>query len=351
MALRETESVFQAKTDLFLQHKQYTVYTVSSLKFSISFNFNFFTYFIGLLSMFRGCLFPKGVKRDCLRNEFSDIVLIIVYNFPFYSSITTLTNLYKKAFPSIMFCGSRKSKNHTVEALYIHRGYFAYTCMSRAMEKYPGYSGYLVINDDVMLNYWNLIGLNRDRIWEGPKRVIRFQNYSLPQRWYWWNSTWGMKSCQKAYNELQALHKANPDEWQPEINVTYHLKKNGNGTFYCYRGRSDVYYIPGKFADTFRTLSYVFFKHGTFLEIAVPTICRMLDLAENFEYISGIYLPGKAGEAPVRKAMHFWEVYDKQLAFIHPLKLNYKDDGALNLVLLRKWITEYSDTLSKCERK
>lgn len=223
--------------------------------------------------------------------------------------------------------------------------------MSRAMEKHPGYSGYLVINDDVMLNYWNLVGLDRDRIWEGPKRAIRFQNYTPPQRWYWWNSTRGIKSCQKAYNELRVLDKANPDERQPEINVIDHLQKNGNGTFYCYRGRSDVYYIPGKFADTFRTLSYVFLKHGTFLEIAVPTICRMLDLAENFEYISGIYLPGKAGEAPVRKAMHFWEVYDKQLAFIHPLKLNYKDDGALNLVLLRKWITEYSDTLSKCERK
>jgi len=54
--------------------------------------------------------------------------------------------------------------------------------MSRAMEKYPGYSGYLLTNDDAILNYWNLVGLKRDRIWEGPKAAIRFKNYSMPSK-------------------------------------------------------------------------------------------------------------------------------------------------------------------------
>ena len=111
-----------------------------------------------------------------------------------------------------------------------------------------------------------------------------------------------------------------------------------------------MFYIPGKFAYLFKTLSYVFYKHGSFLEIAVPTICRMLDEEENFEYIPGVYLPGKSGEPPVRKARHFWEVYDKKHAFLHPLKLHYKGDGALNSILLRNWIIEYSNGLSKCER-
>ena len=268
-----------------------------------------------------------------------------------------------------MFCGPKKAKNHTVEALHIHKGYFAYTCMSRAMEKHPGYSGYLLINDDVILNYWNLIGLKRDKIWEGPKGTLRFQNYSLPEKWYWWNSTWGIKTCQKAFNEIWDMREWNPDKWLhgmidnhteeqsfPRImkwnmkNSIDLLRKNGNGKLYCYHGRSDVFYIPRKFADTFQTLSFVFYKHGSFLEIAVPTICRMLDVEENFEYISGAYLPGKPGEPPVRKAEHFWEVYDKKLGFIHPFKLNYEGDGALNYILLRSWITEYSDSLSKCER-
>lgn len=325
----------------------------------------------GFLSILRSCQVRSEAKPVCLWNEFSDVVLVIVYNYPFYSSIPALTALYKNAFPTMMFCGPREAKNvnYTVEALHIHKGFFAYACMSRAMEKHPGYSGYLLINDDVMLNYWNLVGLKRDVIWEGPKEPIHFQNYSQPERWYWWNSTWGMKTCQKAFNEIWAMRESNLDKWQPEM-INEHtdeqsflrttvwnrkmaldvLQRNGNGTLYCYHGRSDVFYIPGKFAESFKTLSYVFYKHGSFLEIAVPTICRMLDEEEDFEYIPGAYLPGKLGEPPVRKARHFWEVYDKKLAFLHPFKLHYKGDGALNSILLRNWIIEYSNGLSKCER-
>ena len=336
--------------------------------------FHFFTYiflFTGFLSILSNCPVLNDAKSVCLRDEFSDIVLVIVYNYPFYSSVPVFTALYKNAFPTIMFCGPQKTRNHTVEALYIHKGYFSYTCMTRAMEKHPGYTGYLLINDDVMLNYWNLVGMNRDKIWEGPKGTIRFLNYTQPVNWYWWNSTWGMKTCQKTYNEIWDLREFSEDEWLPRMIDNYGndaastnvhtrspiwdikksietLKHNGNGTFYCHRGRSDVFYIPGKFEDAFKTLSYIFYKHRTFLEIAIPTMCRMLDKEDNFEHIPGIYLPGKAGEPPVRKAEHFWKVYDKTLAFIHPFKLNYEHDGTLNKALLRSWIMEYSDSLSKC---
>ena len=307
------------------------------------------------------CENPKPV---CLRNAFSDVVLVIVYNYPFYSSIPELTLLYKNAFPTMMFCGPREAKNQAVETLYIHKGYFAYVCMSRAMEKHPGYVGYLLINDDVMLNYWNLIGFKRDKIWEGPKDPINFRNYSLPEKWYWWNSNWGMETCQKAFSEIWAMkerdfsgtflidtyQRTHPKKKLLNMKIAVDLlRENGNGTFYCFHGRSDVFYIPGKFAETFRIFSYIFYKHGSFLEIAIPTICRMLDEEENFEYIPGVYLPGRAGEPPVRKAQHFWEVYNRDLAFVHPFKLNYTVDGNLNSVILRNFIIEYSNTLSKCE--
>ena len=58
-------------------------------------------------------------KSVCPRNEFSDIVLVIVYNFPYYSSIPALTSLYKNAFPTIMFCGPEKAEIEIVEVLPI----------------------------------------------------------------------------------------------------------------------------------------------------------------------------------------------------------------------------------------
>ena len=269
-----------------------------------------------------------------------------------------------------MFCGPVKATgSQTVEAVDIHDGYFGYICMSRAMQKHPGSSGYLLIGDDVILNYWNLVGLKRDHIWEGPKApkgMLQFQTggQNQHQTWYWWNTEWGRGACQKTLNEIKTLSESNPDERLSEkidnrkdehryqqngvFNVRKAmdiLKKNGNGQVYCHKGRSDVFYIPGRLADAFTRLSDIFYKHRTFLEIAVPTIFRMIDLQESFEYIPGIYLATHTAEGP---AENFWEVYNKKLAFLHPLKLNAKANGALNSRLLRRHIIEYSDSLSNC---
>lgn len=85
---------------------------------------------------------------------------MIVYNYFFYLSILFLIVLYKNVFFMIMFCGLYKIVNYFVEVVYIYKGYFFYMCMLCVMEKYLGYVGYLFINDDVMLNYWNLVGMD-----------------------------------------------------------------------------------------------------------------------------------------------------------------------------------------------
>ena len=301
-------------------------------------------------------------RSSCLRNAFSDVALVIVFNSPFYSNIPLLTTLYKNAFPTIMFCGSKKTKDYTVEVLDVHKGYFAYMCMSLAMEKYPGYSGYLLIGDDLILNYWNLVGLSRNKIWEGPNVPI-LTEFTPPEKWSWWYSKWGVKTCQKVYDEIWAsrkysvkkkmakvknnLVKENVHFRGPllDIKSTVNISKgNGDWTFLCPRGRSDIFYVPRKFADEFKTLSRIFYKHRSFLEIAVPTMLRMIEKEENFEYIPGIYLPG-VGD---RQSDFLWKVYNTTLAFIHPFKLNYEHDGALNKALLKHWIIEHSDSLSEC---
>ena len=321
------------------------------------------TAFLSTLTNYRVC---ADSKSTCLRNKFSDVVLVIVFNYHMYSSIPAITALYRNAFPTIMFCGPQRTDNYTVEVFYIHKGYYSYVCMAQAMEKHPGYVGYLLINDDVLLNYWNLVNTDRDKIWEGPKAAIQLHKYGPRKGWYWWNSTWGMKTCQKAFNDIWSLQKLDTDEWflhnSQKENRSYRrsigswdvkqslrvLAHNGDGKFHCYRGRSDVFYIPGKFADAFQTMAYIFYKHGSFLEIAVPTICRMLDVVENFQYLPGIYLPGRTWEPPVREAKYFWELYNTSQAFVHPLKFGYEEDVGLNGALLRNWITEYSDSLTIC---
>ena len=291
----------------------------------------------------------NDTSHICLRNEFENIVLVVVFNFAHYSSIPDLIALYKNAFSTIMFCGPESATGkHTVEVLPIHEGYFGYICMSRAMQKHPGYSGYLLIADDAMLNYWNLVGLKRDQLWEGPKG--EFVDFPVaphpPGVWYWWNTPVGRGACQKALDEVKTWKELNTN-MKKAIDI---LKENQNGEVHCINGHADVFYVPRRFVDAYTNLSDVFHKHRSFLEIAVPMIFRLIDLEKNFEFINGLYLARHPGKPVEGRAEYFWKVYNKKLAFLHPFKLNAKGFGSLNKILLRNWIIEYSDSLSKCEK-
>ena len=111
---------------------------------------------------------PKNATSSpCLNNAFKDLLLVVVYNYPFYDSIPHLVALYKPAFPHLLFCGppdnAERSDILTVEII---RGFLGYECLGRAIRKYPGYKGYFYISDDVLLKYWNLPDFDRSKIWE-----------------------------------------------------------------------------------------------------------------------------------------------------------------------------------------
>ncbi|KAK3697218.1 hypothetical protein QZH41_001297 [Actinostola sp. cb2023] len=292
-------------------------------------------------------------SNACVGKSFKDIVLVIVYNYPSYSSIPLLKHLYGGAFSTIVFCGPKPDVEDTaVEHVYHHKGYFAYMCLTRAMDKYPaeytGFHGYLIISDDVMFNFWNFMNFDRRRIWEGPKVPIQYVGFRPSGKWYWWKSRWGMAQCQKAYNEIWSLRMA-LNVWSA-MNVTKSLEtlaKNGNGRRACYRGRSDVFYIPRRFSEMFQLLAHTFYKHNVFLEIAVPTILRMLDLEDNFEYIPGIYLPGRANDSFVKDSKHFRKIYSKDDYFVHPMKLNYAD-ADMNKAFLETSVLNYIVRITNC---
>ena len=307
-------------------------------------------YFIplALLNKQKDCPFCSGPQTRCLRHAFKDVLLVIVFNHPLYSSIPALRSLYQEAFPSIMICGPNSSHEYPVEKVPIHQGYFAYECMAHAMDKSPNYTGYLLINDDLILNYWNLVSFDRDKIWVGPRKPTAFKGFSPPSWWRWWNSSYGLPQCQKAFDELWYLKdEVEQSVWDLKRSFEI-LRSNGKRKLFCSRGRSDIFFIPQRFAFSFQIMSSIFAKHQVFLEIAVPTICRLLDFVDDFEQIPGVYLPGRKGDPPVRESKYFWMAYNTSIGFLHPFKLNYGQDREVNNALLNTWIVQFSKSMTKC---
>ncbi|XP_015762685.1 PREDICTED: uncharacterized protein LOC107341734 [Acropora digitifera] len=296
----------------------------------------------------------KEDNTSCLKDAFHDILLVIVFNYPFYDSIPHLNALYRPAFPHILFCGPPHNTSRAgILTVDIYRGVLGYECLGRAMREHPGYRGYFYINDDVILNYWNFPHFDGEKIWESSSSFGSTPVYEpANSNWYWWISPYGLNNCRRAYEDV-----ANMNLGTKKLNVKYHLStlaRNSNGSLQCFSGRSDILYIPRKHTRAFSILSETFYERKVFLEIAIPTMIRFLERNENIGRLPGYYIPGdvRRGDPRVTDSRFFWFVYfpKKELWFIHPFKLHGNEiDSKFNLAMLKFILLEKVKSLTDCK--
>ena len=293
-------------------------------------------------------------EKPCLRNAFKDILLVVVYNYPFYDSMPHLSALYRPAFPHLLFCGpSHNTTRPGILTVDIYRGVLGYECLGRAIREHPGYRGYFYISDDVILNYWNFPDFDREKIWESSFSFGSTPVYEPASTgWYWWVSPYGLNNCRRACEDV-----ANMNFGAKKLNVKYHLStlsKNSNGSLRCFSGRSDILYIPRKHAKAFSILSETFYEQKVFLEIAIPTMIRFLERNENIGRLSGYYIPGdvRRSDPRVTDSRFFWFVYfpKNKIWFIHPFKLHgHELDSKFNLVMLKYILIDKVKSFMNCK--
>jgi len=287
-------------------------------------------------------------EPKCFRNYFKDVLLVIVYHFAKYDSIPHLESLYKGAFPNIAICGPKEDKEYKVDIIVKNDGgLIAYHCLGRAVRLYPRYEGYLYINDDMIVNWWNFRNFDKSKIWQSsfienghPLRQEGDQNISYSTKWVWFNSSYGVEPCNKTIKEIRSLK---PYNWDPNRLIA-NLKHNGDGRMYCSKGWSDVYYIPRIYADQFADICDIFYRNKVFLEIAVTTMIRLLDLRENTVKLSGHYLP----DIGPSDSKSFWTHYRTDITFMHPFKFHVKSFAEMNVALLKNWVIKYSAKYLEC---
>ena len=231
-------------------------------------------------------------------------------------------------------------RDRDVHEFNIVRGIFGYECLANAIRENHelGFEGYFYINDDVILNFWNLIKIKFDltKIWSFT--TFKAPLYGkTPTHWYWWISPFGFEKVRNAVKQIQSLSGRFPS--YKRVMDTY--QSNGNGSVYAYNGRSDIVYVPRQYAIQFQDLSSIFRREDVFLEIAIPTITRFLALERNIKTLHGHYIPGdvRKNDTRVTDSRHFWVTYLKNpnLLFIHPFKLQhrYENNRELNILLMR----------------
>ena len=182
--------------------------------------------------------------------------------------------------------------------------------------------------DDMIINWWNLLKINKSKIWEGAPTDFRQDAYSkviLRPEWIWWHKSIGIPACQEYHQELVRLAHLQATGLSQIIDANFALQtyiQNGNGKARCGKGWSDFFYIPHRISRQYRVLDNIAYERRLFLEMAVTNILRSLDLAENVVNINGVYLP-ELGLAPTSDSA--WRTYNRNISFIHPFKFGRAD--------------------------
>jgi len=296
-------------------------------------------------------------ERNCNQDKFDEILLVIAFVEFLYDSIPYLEKLYSHRFPNIVYCGpvkAPKEGQYKLIVVSMLHGVTAYECLSAAARILPQFTGYLFMRNDLFLNIWSIANLNRSRIWQSSERLgnqVMFQQ--LRDSWIWWYTPWGLKACEEAYKELIYLNdayeraiidsKGQEESWWDVENSLNALLWNGRGLNMCYKGFSSLFYIPSKHAVTFGKLSALFQKHQVYMEIAVPTMIKMLELSEKTEQVTGVDIGALYGEERALKDDSlFWRHFSPNISYIRPVILtrNYsvpsKPSGVVEVLL--KWL-------------
>ena len=224
---------------------------------------------------------------------YKDILLIINYNRDGFLNLNKyITNIYNKYFPNIIFINpSITKKPNIISCKKSCHGYYSYKCFKKVYRKYPNYKGYLYINDDLFLKFWELQNLNFSIPWLNQYGPIH-------KKWYHYSR------CLPLYNIFN-----NNTNWKNNI-ISF------NGFFEIISGMSDFFYLPNYYASKIGNIFDKMFKSNIFLECAIPNSMGILS-ASKYQIIKINALWGKQRKNSLN---YLFNKFDQIV--VHPIKLS-----------------------------
>ena len=252
-----------------------------------------------------------NIKPTKLKNlpyegkKIQDILLIVVFNSPFYQNIEFIEHLYARHFAHVLYCGetyeifNKFNKYFKKPTSYIesnhYRGFLGYDCMVQAMRMNYNVKGYLHMGDDVLLNVWNINDLPRDKIWfQLSMRLAKRSSAHVPDlhkapEWGPWTDLPGKRALVFLWETLEKL-SVDDDVGPQVLQFLNTLAENTGSREAVVYEASDIFYVPSIFAEQYMYFARLFVKHGVFLEIAVPTILNGIENNNDIFRLEGYYL-------------------------------------------------------------
>eukprot|EP00245_Coleochaete_scutata_P007786 TRINITY_DN23554_c0_g1_i1.p1 TRINITY_DN23554_c0_g1~~TRINITY_DN23554_c0_g1_i1.p1 ORF type:complete len:370 (+),score=19.93 TRINITY_DN23554_c0_g1_i1:339-1448(+) len=244
---------------------------------------------------------------------FGNVVLIINYNWPKHATVPFWRKIYGRLFDHIIVISSRADKNLGVRGVNdTDGGFLMYRIFPEIFAEFPSADGFLLLNDDVVFNYWNALGWDRGRFWHVQYcETCERERLGADRGWDYFDKNdtlkhWSRRLSGSAIDAMDAM----PQRYRDMAEKTL-------GDKLLVFALSDIFYIPQVYTKDLATLIPIFVEERVRSEMAIPTMFLSCAEPSQFDHQAlrkTIYL--RAGD---RNRLRY-SPYTPEIDAFHPWK-------------------------------
>ncbi|KAL2478431.1 hypothetical protein Fot_47445 [Forsythia ovata] len=236
------------------------------------------------------------------KKNFGNVVLIMFVSGPVQQTSLEWRLLYGRIFKTVVILSTQADADLAVEQGQLDQ---IYKYLPKIFDRFNSTEGFLVLHDNTILNYWNLLQADRSKLWIANKvPTSRTVVDGKDASWFAKQSTMVNKVVSTMPAHLQVNYKeSSPSEQSLAL---------------C---GSEVFYIPRRFVSDFVDLVDLVGDFEIHYKIAVPMFFMAMDLPQNFDPLLNkmIYKT----EAISTRSFDF---YSAQVPAVHPWSISTESD-------------------------
>ncbi|KAK4412953.1 putative glycosyltransferase STELLO2 [Sesamum alatum] len=201
------------------------------------------------------------------RKNFGNVVLIMFCSGSVERTALEWRLLYGRIFKTVIILSGEKNVDLAVEEGQLD---YIYKYLPKYFDRYSSADGFLFLQDDTVLNYWNLLQADKSKLWITNKVSKSWTSVSVAG-----NSDWFMKQA----NMVKKVVATMPAHFQ--VNYKESVKDQQSLTI-C---NSEVFYVPRHFVPDFVDLVNLVGDLDIHHKVAIPMFFLAMDSPQNFDSV------------------------------------------------------------------
>ncbi|KAL9677622.1 hypothetical protein QQ045_005855 [Rhodiola kirilowii] len=200
------------------------------------------------------------------RKNFGNVVLIMFCSGPVERTALEWRLLYGRIFKNVIILAKERNEDLVVEQGHLDQ---AYKNLPKILKRYEDADGFLFLQDNTILNYWNLLQADRNRLWITDKisKSWKISNIST--------SDWSRKQSEMVKQVVSTM--------PAHLQVNYkEAMTDENSLVIC---SAEVFYIPRHFASDFQDLAGLVGNLDIHHRVAIPMFFLAMDSPKNYDSV------------------------------------------------------------------